>query len=219
VARRRTAKAVGLPIIRQASARRRPDRTDCQSIGAAVQQVDRFDGQRVRPTGILLHSVFPPALRRVGPRISQAEQAGSRENEPQGREWVKDPTGPREEQTVKVVRNGKGGTKRAWNPATRWSWKATPGSRLSGLGASEGRQNPLEDGRDERQVVVYRSGGADREADEVLEGERKTRSGNSSGRQRTDGCSAENAKVQAERSKGVGGAAKPNGWLRRAVRR
>jgi hypothetical protein len=114
-------KRSGCRIIRQASARRRPDRTDCQSIGAAVQQVDRFDGQRVRPTGILLHSVFPPALRRVGPRISQAEQAGSRENEPQGREWVKDPTGPREEQTVKVVRNGKGGTKRAWNPATRWS--------------------------------------------------------------------------------------------------
>ena len=83
-------------------------------------KVVRFGRQRERPTGSLLHSTFPPALRMVGPRIGQAEhQAGSRENEPQGREWVKDPTGPREEQTVRVVRNGKGGTKRAWNPATR----------------------------------------------------------------------------------------------------
>jgi hypothetical protein len=77
----------------------------------------------------------------------------------------------------------------------------------------------LEEGRGKRQVVVYRSGGADRKTDEVLEGERKTRSGNSSERKRTDGCSAEYAKVQAERSKDVGGAAKPNEWLRRAVRR
>lgn len=106
--------------VRKANARRRPDRTDCQTIGAAVSKVVRFDGQRERPTGSLLHSSFPPALRMAGLRISQAEhQAGSRENEPQGREWVKYLTGPREEQTVKVVRNGKGGTKRVWKPATR----------------------------------------------------------------------------------------------------
>jgi hypothetical protein len=37
---------------------------------------------------------------------------------------LKDTTGFGEEQTVKVVRNGEGGPKRVWKPATRWSWKA-----------------------------------------------------------------------------------------------
>ena len=59
---------------------------------------------------------------RRGPRTeSETREHGSRENEPQGREWSKHTTGFGEEQTVKVVRNGGGGPKRGWNPATRWT--------------------------------------------------------------------------------------------------
>jgi hypothetical protein len=38
---------------------------------------------------------------------------------------LKQITGFEEEQTVKVVENGEGGPKRAWNPATRRGWTVT----------------------------------------------------------------------------------------------
>jgi hypothetical protein len=48
-----------------------------------------------------------------------AAQQGKMDDEPHGCQWLKQVTGSGGEQTVKVVRNGEGGTKRAWNPATR----------------------------------------------------------------------------------------------------
>jgi hypothetical protein len=54
---------------------------------------------------------------------------------------------------------------------------AASGSGFPELGAPEGRQTSREDGRDEGTVVVHRTGSADGEAAEVLEGECKARSG------------------------------------------
>jgi hypothetical protein len=47
------------------------------------------------------------------------QTSGRRESEPQRREWTKYSTGFGEEEAVRVVGNGEGGTKREWNPATR----------------------------------------------------------------------------------------------------
>jgi hypothetical protein len=55
----------------------------------------------------------------------RANHAGSREDEPHECEWLKQVTGFGEEQTAKVARNGEGGTKRDWNPATRRGWKVS----------------------------------------------------------------------------------------------
>ncbi len=44
---------------------------------------------------------------------------GEQGPEPHGREWMKYSTESGGDQAVKVVRNDAGGTKRAWNPATR----------------------------------------------------------------------------------------------------
>jgi hypothetical protein len=52
-------------------------------------------------------------------RPPKRTQRGSRENKPQGREWLKQVTGPEEEQAVKVAKNDEGGPERVWNPATR----------------------------------------------------------------------------------------------------
>lgn len=52
-------------------------------------------------------------------RLVVGQHAGSREKEPHGREWLKYVTGLGEAETVKVVRNGEGGPKREWKPATR----------------------------------------------------------------------------------------------------
>jgi hypothetical protein len=70
------------------------------------------------PTGSLSPGYPPPEnLRETGA-------------EPQGCEWLKHATGLGEEQAVKVVGNGGGGTKRGWKLATRR--RATNGVRASG---------------------------------------------------------------------------------------
>jgi hypothetical protein len=74
------------------------------------------------------------------------------------------------------------------------------------------------DAEDERWSFTG-SDNADSKANEVLEGERKARSVGTSVQLSSDGRSAENARVQAERQKGAGGATKPNVWLRRVVKR
>jgi hypothetical protein len=88
---------------------------------------------------------------------------------------------------------------------------ATPGSGFPGLGASEGRRTLREDGRDEGTALAGRTGSANRDADEVLMGERKAMSGNQDRTgNRPIGDSTEDAKVQPAREKGAGDAAKPN---------
>jgi hypothetical protein len=55
--------------------------------------------------------------------------------------------------------------------------KASPGSELLELGAPKGQQTPKEDGRDRGTAVVRWTKGTTREAEGVLEGERKAMSG------------------------------------------
>jgi membrane protein implicated in regulation of membrane protease activity len=50
--------------------------------------------------------------------VDQRRQ-GKGKIKPHGCEWMKNATRLEEEETVKVVRNGVGGTKRVWNPATK----------------------------------------------------------------------------------------------------
>jgi len=115
---------------------------------------------------------------------------------------MKHSTGSEEEQAARVVRNGGGGPKRAWEPATRQGGIATtrvvtrrpepasgesrtvasgehtlPGSGFLGLGASQGRQDLREEGRSERAAVTCRPGATDRNTDETLEGECKAMGG------------------------------------------
>jgi hypothetical protein len=56
-------------------------------------------------------------------------------------------------------------------------WSSTPGSGLLGLGASKWRQTPREEGREKGMAIVSQPGSADRNANEVLKGERKAKSG------------------------------------------
>jgi len=67
------------------------------------------------------------------------------------------------------------------------------------LGASKGQQTSREDGRDERQPIVWVSGGTDEQAVEVLEGERKARSDGQLEGKPTSGHSPEDAMVHTER--------------------
>jgi hypothetical protein len=95
--------------------------------------------------------------------------------------------GPGEAKPVKVVRNGEGGPKRVWKPATRRATsgavlrgrigKREPGSGFSGLGASKGQRTSGEDVREDRTAACRRPGRADGRTEEVLEGERKAMSG------------------------------------------
>jgi hypothetical protein len=96
----------------------------------------------------------PPGRRHAG----DLPRAFHRAPELHERVRLKNAGGFGEVQTVKVVRNGEGGPKRGWNPATRRSqegqpgngrsgWR-TPGSGLSGLGALEGRRTSGEDVRE-----------------------------------------------------------------------
>jgi hypothetical protein len=62
----------------------------------------RSDGARRRTGG----TRFTEILGSLG----NAAQQGSRENEPHGREWLKQVTGFGREKTVKVVENDEGGT-------------------------------------------------------------------------------------------------------------
>lgn len=126
---------------------------------------------------------------------------GTGSREPHGCVWLKYTTGSREEEAARVVRNGAGGTERVWKPATRHGGTGsaragtgrpgstaarvvggTGGTRRAGkwtprTGSAEGERSPREEGRRSRTATVGRSGRADRDADEILEGERKARSG------------------------------------------
>jgi len=53
-----------------------------------------------------------------------------------------------------------------------------PGHGSSMLGALKGRQTPRENGCEDSGAIVGKAGVTDEEANEVLEGERKSRSGN-----------------------------------------
>jgi len=156
--------------------------------------------------------------------------AGKRDDEPHGREWMRQSTESGGDQAAKVARNGAGGTARVWKPATRRgvggpeqsgtsrqlqryhrrSGRASPGDGSPGSSASEGRRTPGErmTGRTRRSRAGYRVViGA---ADEVLEGECQAMSGGSHGREtgRTGRC-REDAEDQGESSKVMGGAGKP----------
>jgi hypothetical protein len=95
--------------------------------------------------------------------------------------------GPGEAKAVKVVRNGVGGPKRVWKPATRRAERGVvlrdrvverePGSGFSGLGASKGQRTSGEDVRADGKAARRRTGIPDESTAEVLEGERKTTSG------------------------------------------
>jgi hypothetical protein len=83
-------------------------------------------------------------------------RAVSRDIEPHGREWVKYPTGPQVDQTVKVVKNGAGGRRGIGTPRRGSTQSADlsgradldgPGHGYLGLGASEGRKTSREDVR------------------------------------------------------------------------
>jgi hypothetical protein len=93
---------------------------------------------------------------------------------------LKKTTGLEEEQAVRVVGNSRGGTKRVWNPATKYGLTATARAEVAAVqgcgfldfGAPEGRQTPREKGREQG------NGGRSpmpsertRIAEEVLEGE------------------------------------------------
>lgn len=54
----------------------------------------------------------------MGVVVDQRRQ-GKRDIKPHGCEWMKNATRLEEEEAVKVVRNGVGGTKRVWNPVTK----------------------------------------------------------------------------------------------------
>jgi hypothetical protein len=193
--------------------RARPERWRSEQMGpsgAVCRRADREPSARdlaprvpsgrtlVRPVGHVPGSaVFGPFDRK------QPRGAGA---EPQGREWMKDSTGSEEEQAARVVRNGGGGPKRVWEPATRHGGTerararsgrperasgetrravpgehGVPGSGFLGLGASQGRAILREEGRSERTAVACRPGAPDRTADEVLEGECKARGGTQAG--------------------------------------
>jgi hypothetical protein len=160
------------------------------------------------------------------PRMNSFER-GAGEPKPHEREWPKHATGPGEAQPVKVVRNGEGGPKRAWNPATRRAQEGPsrkgragqrePGSGFSRLGALEGRRTSREVVR-EAGAVFGPAGTNGRGTDEVLEGDCKTMGGSTAGwatvptavERKTPGSTPQGAKD-------AGGAAKPDERLRFTV--
>jgi hypothetical protein len=163
-----------------------------------------------------------PAFEPLGDSSEARAASGEGEQEPHGRERSKHTAGPGEAQAVKVVRNGGGGPKRVWKPATRRATsgavlrdrvgKRGPGSGFSGLGASEGQRTSGEDVRWEGKAVRRRPGEPDRNAEEVLEGERKAMSGrlHQLGNQLAGGR-AEDTRVHTARCKG-------RRWSREATR-
>lgn len=126
---------------------------------------------------------------------------GEQGQEPHGREWMKDSTGSEEEEAATVVRNGAGGPKRGWNPATRyggpaerepsWDDRERPTVRAAGdsggtrrtgkwiprIGRAEGATNPTGGCPERRNGNVCRAGARGRSADEVLEGDCKVMGG------------------------------------------
>jgi hypothetical protein len=125
-------------------------------------------------------------------RGSGGRTMGSRGRKPPGCEWPRHATGFGEEQAVKVVGNGGGGTKRVWKPATR---RAEPSGVRAPGGAGrrevdspswERRRGGEPHGRRfEGTGTRSRAGRGTRtdEEDEVLEGERKVRSAVQAGRE------------------------------------
>jgi hypothetical protein len=89
------------------------------------------------------HPLRPQGCRESS-RHAGGRSAGSRDAQPHGREWPKHATGFEEEQAVKVVGNGAGGTTRVWKPAARFgprgssrdtdssSWERRRGEQLHG---------------------------------------------------------------------------------------
>jgi hypothetical protein len=151
-----------------------------------------------------------------------------RANKPHGRVWSKHTTGSGGEQTVKVVRNGEGGPKRVWKPATRRGRNATELFGVNGPRREvyppdwERRRGNEPHGRTQvsrtRRSHATSSRARAEIVEVILEGERKVmsgiqpRTGNGSGGRRT-----EDAKGRAERREVVGGAGKPSDRLRTAV--
>lgn len=89
---------------------------------------------------------------------------GSRGDEPHGREWPKHVTGLEEEQTVKVVRNGEGGPKRAGKPATRRRPEARVRAPADGCGRRAGSgeaASPEGEGASRNRTVVPADRGRD----------------------------------------------------------
>lgn len=155
---------------------------------------------------------------------------------PHGREWVKKTTGYGKAKTVRVARNGVGGTKRAWKPAARRidcgsacvAGARAPGSGFSVLRASAGRETSGEDGRRQRGGYRHRCGyPGSPPGTRQLPGP-KSRSSRVSERPRAVVQPAETSQVAAvrktpgaplKRGKVGGGLAKPNERVRTVVRR
>lgn len=77
---------------------------------------------------------------------------GKRDNKPHGCVWMKNATRSEEEEAVKVVENGVGGTKRVWKPATKCGQaegliaprRSQTGKWIPRVGAPKGRQTSRE---------------------------------------------------------------------------
>jgi hypothetical protein len=147
--------------------------------GAAVRDgaSPRWRDGRHRPGG---SRVVASPLETGGAAFGPSRSGPGRgEAEPHGCEWSKHTTGHWEAQTVTVVRDGVGGPKRAWNPATRWSERAElrfrervpPGSGFPVLGASEGRRTSWEESHPKGRANREHGRVVGRYAGEVLEGE------------------------------------------------
>lgn len=177
----------------------------------------------------LLADIPTPHVRTNGRKAARPGARGEQEEKPQGREWLKETTGFEEAKTVQVVRNGVGGPKRVWNPATRCTGDTrrepcedrAPGSGFLELRASKGQRTSRE--QVSKRIIGDRSPAAAGRygwTDEVLEGACKARSGTPTGRSDPPvRCPPKDVKVQVERPKGEDGAVKPNERLRRAGKR
>ena len=156
--------------------------------GVAGRDGLRAGTERGTPDGRAFGPGRPGDLRKRGRLRADVDRGSSRGrgSKPHGREWLKQVTGSGGDQAVKVAKNGEGGRRgcgsprRGRLPSAADSFEARrsrPGHGSPGLGASEGRETPREDGRAEHPVVVNRAGGTDGVEVEVLEGERKATSG------------------------------------------
>lgn len=156
--------------------------------GVAGRDGLRAGSERGTPEGRVFGPGRPGGLRKRGcPRTAvDRGSSGGRGSKPHGREWLKQVTGSGGDQAVKVAKNGEGGRRGRGTPRrgrlssapdSFEARRSRPGHGSPGLGASEGRETPREDGRAEHPVVVNRAGGTDEVEVEVLEGERKAMSG------------------------------------------
>jgi hypothetical protein len=148
--------------------RRRGLRVPEQVGGVAGRSGLRAGSERGTPDGRVFGPGRSGGLRTRGRLRADAGRgsSGGRGNKPHGREWLKQVTGSGGDQTVKVAKNGEGGRRGCGNPrrgrlsSAADSFEARrsrPGHGSPGLGASEGRATPREDGRAEHPVVVNRA--------------------------------------------------------------